>query len=57
MHSFENVTSIERKKANWKLIDKLFKVQLRINQPTSNLAGLHPFLLHRGRGSPWTLHT
>lgn len=26
MHSFENVTSIERKKANWVVLEKLFKV-------------------------------
>ncbi|KAG1655666.1 hypothetical protein FOA52_007915 [Chlamydomonas sp. UWO 241] len=25
MHSFENVTSVERKKANWGLLLKLFK--------------------------------
>jgi hypothetical protein len=26
MHSFENVTSLERKKANWVVLEKLFKV-------------------------------
>lgn len=26
MHSFENVTSIERKKSNWHLLKKFFKV-------------------------------
>ena len=26
MHSFENVTSVERKKQNWSLLMKLFKV-------------------------------
>jgi hypothetical protein len=27
MHSFENVTSLERKKANWVVLEKLFKVR------------------------------
>jgi len=28
MHSFENVTSMERKRANWVVLEKLFKVSL-----------------------------
>lgn len=33
MHSFENVTSVERKRANWVVLEKLFKVrQLRRGQ-------------------------
>lgn len=27
MHSFENVTSIERKRSNWHLLKKFFKVR------------------------------
>lgn len=27
MHSFENVTSIERKRANWVVLERLFKVK------------------------------
>ena len=30
MHSFENVTSLERKRANWKLLEKFFQVRNRI---------------------------
>lgn len=36
MHSFENVTSIERKRANWVVLERLFKVCRCLNV----LAGL-----------------
>ena len=31
MHSFENVTSLERKRANWKLLEKFFQVDSYLN--------------------------
>lgn len=33
MHSFENVTSLERKKANWVVLERVFKVQCSTAQP------------------------
>lgn len=36
MHSFENVRSLERKKANWVVLERLFKVgyALHVNKHT-----------------------
>lgn len=34
MHSFENVTSLERKKANWVVLEKVFKVRAVLCKPT-----------------------
>lgn len=41
MHSFENVTSLERKKANWVVLERLFKVCSR-----------KPCCLHQHNGQP-----
>lgn len=37
MHSFENVTSVERKRANWVVLEKLFKVGLAEATPAHQL--------------------
>lgn len=37
MHSFENVTSLERKKANWVVLEKLFKVSTFMLFPQHSL--------------------
>jgi hypothetical protein len=38
MHSFENVTSIERKRANWVVLERLFKVNCCLHVPAAALA-------------------